>query len=62
MRLFLDDANISDYAKDAVYALREWGIISGSDTSAFNPQKNASRAETAKMLCEFINMQWEDKV
>lgn len=59
--LFLDDVKITDYAKDAVYALKEWGVISGSDTGIFNPQKNATRAETAKMLCEFINIQWEDK-
>lgn len=52
---FADDGAISDYAKDAVYALRDAGIISGVSATDFAPQKNATRAETAVMLYRFMN-------
>lgn len=47
---FSDDVNIAEYAKDAVYALYESNIISGYEGNIFNPQKYATRAETAKIL------------
>lgn len=52
---FADDGSISDYAKEAVYALRDAGIISGVSATDFAPQKNATRAETAVMLYRFMN-------
>ncbi|MEG1441499.1 MAG: S-layer homology domain-containing protein, partial [Oscillospiraceae bacterium] len=47
---FIDDSEISEYAKTAVYTLRCLGIISGYE-NVFNPQGTATRAETAKILC-----------
>ena len=52
---FADDGKISDYAKEAVYALRDSGIINGVSDSQFAPDKNATRAETAVMLYRFMN-------
>ena len=51
---FADDEQISDYAKEAVEALAAAGIISGSENGEFMPKKNATRAETAKILDGFL--------
>lgn len=48
--VFADDADISDYATDAVYTLKERGIISGSE-GFFYPKSFARRAEAAVMIC-----------
>jgi uncharacterized repeat protein (TIGR02543 family) len=48
---FADDGQIADYAKEAVYALRKAGIISGRDNGAFDPRASATREETAKIIC-----------
>ena len=56
---FADADSISDYAKDAVSALYGAGIISGTN-NGFEPSRNATRAEAAKMIygilefCEVI--------
>lgn len=47
---FADDADISGYAREAVYALKSLGIISGYGNE-FNPESFATRAETAKIIC-----------
>ena len=41
---------ISDYAKDAVYAMYSENIISGYETGEFRPKNFATRAEAAVML------------
>ena len=46
---FSDDADISDYARDAVRNLSSNGIITGSD-GTFMPNRNSTRAETAVMI------------
>ncbi|MDR1134950.1 MAG: InlB B-repeat-containing protein [Clostridiales Family XIII bacterium] len=52
---FIDDAQIADYAKEAVYALKTAGVISGRDTGAFDPSAPATREETAKILCGIVD-------
>lgn len=47
---FEDSAEISDYAKDAVNAMRYLSIISGYEDNTFRPRNNATRAEAAKLL------------
>ena len=49
-----DRNNISDYALDAVVALAEAGIINGNENGEFAPQKCATRAETARLIAEFL--------
>lgn len=45
--LFSDDSYISDWAKDAVYACRAMGIVSGVGNNRFNPKGKLTRAEGA---------------
>ena len=53
--LFADDDAIADYAKEAVYALRSLGLISGYENQ-FRPDERATRAESAKILAGFKGM------
>lgn len=52
--IFADNDMISDYAKEAVYAMRNSGIINGVGENNFMPKSNATRAESAKMIYELI--------
>ena len=47
---FADDENISEYAKDAVYALFEMEAINGVGENFFAPEKFSTRAECAKVI------------
>ena len=47
---FADDAELSGYARAGVYALKQLGAIDGFSDGRFEPKRNASRAETAKIL------------
>ena len=53
---FADDADIAEYAKDAVYSLRSLGIINGDENGRFNPNAAATRAEAAQMIYGFIKI------
>ena len=48
--IFADDTNIPDYAKDAVYALKTAGIVSGDTDGNFNPTAYLTRAECAQVI------------
>lgn len=54
--VFEDEASISDYAKDAVSALKNLGVVSGDDMNCFNPKSEATRAEVARMIAETIKL------
>lgn len=47
---FADDDEISGYAKDAVYAVKEKGVISGLGDGRFAPKMFATRAQAAKII------------
>ncbi|MDR1615989.1 MAG: S-layer homology domain-containing protein, partial [Syntrophomonadaceae bacterium] len=51
---FADDAQISDWAKDAVKAIQRAGVISGKPGNRFDPQGSATRAEASAILHKFI--------
>ena len=51
---FTDDEDISDYAKDAVYALRQNSVISGSGNNMFNPKNTTTRAEASQIIYNMI--------
>lgn len=53
---FADDAAISAYAYDAVYAMQTAGLINGDENNAFKPAANATRAETAKVVSLVYDM------
>lgn len=51
---FSDDSGISDYAKTAVYALREEKIINGVGDNMFEPLTYANRASAAQIIYSLI--------
>ncbi len=53
---FSDANEISDYAKDAVSAFYNEGIINGVSQDVFAPKQNATRAQTAKILYSIIKL------
>ncbi len=48
--LFTDDADISDYAKDGVYKMKNAGIISGMGDGSYSPKTNCTRAQAAVIV------------
>ena len=48
--VFDDDSEIAEYAKAAVYVMKEKDIISGTDNNLFEPHTFATRAQCAKMI------------
>ncbi len=53
---FDDDSNISDYAKNAVYKVRDAGIIKGYDNNTFAPSASLTRAEAATVIIKLLDM------
>ncbi|RTE08216.1 S-layer homology domain-containing protein [Paenibacillus whitsoniae] len=51
---FSDDANIADWAKDAVRAAATLKIINGRDGNSFAPLSTGTRAESAVMLSRML--------
>lgn len=51
---FSDASKIADYAKDAVAAAVELGLISGNTNGTFNPSGNAERQAVAQVAAKFI--------
>ena len=49
---FNDDADISDYAKEAVYKLRALGIVNGVEKNSYLPKGICSRAMAFKVIAE----------
>lgn len=47
---FADDETIADYARDAVYAMKEMGVLNGMDGNSFQPNSTCTRAMAAKMI------------
>lgn len=62
---FTDEDTIAEYAKEAVSAMQQAGIIGGvandDDTFRFEPKNNATREQAAKMLGELYLIINEDK-
>ena len=54
--LFGDAAEIESWASHAVMKLQSAGIVSGTPDKRFEPLRCATRAETAKILSEIINL------
>lgn len=58
---FVDDKELSSYARKGVYTLKQLGAIDGFSDGRFEPKKNASRAETAKILNIVLEYMDEEK-
>ena len=52
--VFIDSADITNYASDAVGNMVRAGVISGKPGNLFDPKANATRAEVAAMLHRFV--------
>ncbi len=52
---FKDDADVSEYAYEAVYALKNAQIMVGDEYGMCYPQNHATRAEAAKVIYTAIN-------
>ena len=52
---FYDDGMISPYARLAIFALKEHGIIGGDNFGNINPTAGITRAEVAKIICHSLN-------
>lgn len=48
--LFADDSRVSSWARDAVYACRDNGLISGMGDNLFAPQGTATRAQACVIM------------
>ena len=53
-KLFEDDNDIADYAKEAVYQLYECNVINGVSDNVFSPAESLTRAQAAKLIYEII--------
>ncbi len=53
---FSDNTKISTWAKDAVKAVQQTGIINGKTNNLFDPQGNATRAEASTVLHRFVEL------
>jgi hypothetical protein len=53
-RSFLDDADIADYAKEAIEAFFRAAVINGYPDGGVHPKGEATRAEVAAMLMRFL--------
>lgn len=53
--MFEDDDDIMEYAKCAVYVMREIGVVEGYPGNTFKPRANATRAEVATMFENLYN-------
>ncbi|MBE7041947.1 MAG: hypothetical protein E7399_00430 [Ruminococcaceae bacterium] len=47
---FIDEADIADYAKDAISAMQMGGVINGMGDGQFGPKENATRAQAAVII------------
>ena len=53
---FDDDFDITDYAKNAVYKVRDAGIINGYADNTFAPNASLTRAEAATVIIKLLDL------
>ncbi len=53
---FADDADIAEYAKTAVYTMKEMGVLNGVGEEKFAPKGNVTRAMGAKVVFEMLKV------
>ena len=55
LQRFPDKALIRDYAKEAISAMANAGIVKGNPDGNINPFGNTTRAEAAVIMCRILN-------
>lgn len=58
---FTDDSDIQPYSRNAVYAMRQLGLIAGMDGNRFAPAQAAQRAQAAQILYNFLVMEGDGR-
>ena len=53
---FVDEADIADYAWEAVEAMQQADILSGVGDGRFLPQEYATRAQAAKVIAAMMQL------
>ena len=53
---YTDDAEVAEYAKDAVKVANKLGILIGNADGSFAPKKNATRAEAAALFVRLLDV------
>lgn len=53
---FADEADISDYAKEAISVLGGIGAVKGKDNNMFAPKAHATRAEAAQIIYNIVHL------
>ncbi len=53
---FKDETLFSDWAKESILIMQDIGILNGNENGEFAPLDNATRAETAKIISEFLRI------
>lgn len=56
-KIFLDESNISSYAKEAVEIIQKAGIINGRLDGTFAPKAKATRAEASEIIYKLLESQ-----
>lgn len=60
--VFADDAQISSYARTAVYTMQAIGVIEGRENNLFAPKAGAQRAEVAAILKRYADAIGQDNI
>ena len=60
--VFADDAEISSYARTAVYTMQAIGVIEGRENNLFVPKGGAKRAEVATILKRYADAIGQDNI
>lgn len=55
--VFADDNSIQSFAREAVYAMQQSGIINGKENNLFAPEDYTTRAEAAKVVYAVLQVQ-----
>jgi hypothetical protein len=55
LTIFADANDISDYAKQAMSWAHQQGIVKGKGNNILDPKGNATRAEIATMVVNYLN-------
>ena len=53
---FKDSANISNYARNAIYSLSQKGVVSGYPDGSFEPKSSMTRAEAAVVIYKLLDI------
>ncbi len=54
--VYTDDAQIADWAMDAVAEMKRAGLLEGNADGSFAPKRNATRAEAAALFVRLLNI------